>query len=137
MNGLYDVKAAGNVEDYLADVISVWDCYGGCWRKGAPVILRFESQDVWVDADAGVAFALRTKGGSIVSGNAVERDFATDASEDDCLAWRTVPGLGAIVGRRRSVRQTLASLQHVLRKEGIDVPCMVQPQSSRSDKLSS
>ena len=29
-------------EDYLADVLCVWDCYEQEWVEMAPVILRFE-----------------------------------------------------------------------------------------------
>ena len=35
-------------EDYLADVLCVWDCYEQEWVEKAPVILRFEKMDVLI-----------------------------------------------------------------------------------------
>lgn len=36
-------------EDYLADVLCVWDCYEQEWVNGSPLVLRFESADVVAD----------------------------------------------------------------------------------------
>ena len=40
-------------EDYLADVLCVWDCYEQERVTGSPLVLRFESADVVADLEMG------------------------------------------------------------------------------------
>lgn len=40
-------------EDYLADVLCVWDCYEQERVNGSPLVLRFESADVVADLAMG------------------------------------------------------------------------------------
>lgn len=40
-------------EDYLADVLCVWDCYEQERVSGSPLVLRFESADVVADLEMG------------------------------------------------------------------------------------
>lgn len=77
-------------EDYLADVLMVWDCYEQCWVDDAPIILRFENADVAIaqteeSGNYGVSH-LETGGSKLLL------DSISDKADPEgtCLCWRRI-----------------------------------------------
>lgn len=77
MLGVATEKTLAGHEDYLADVLRLWDCYERSWVAGAPVILRFENRDVMAHEEAAHW--------SFAAASAIQ-----DAPEGDeeCFCWR-------------------------------------------------
>lgn len=89
---------------YLADVLWVWEGEDGQWEHKAPLILRFETCDVVVCAQAGkLTLALWT--GRIDTSRRIDRqrnDTLAHREENDrsCLQWLSYQPLHTAIGHR-------------------------------------
>ena len=87
-------------EDYLADVLCVWDCYEQEWVEKAPVILRFEKMDVLIQRpsiDGDAKLAVPTAGSEI---DYPESGKTCNASADSCACWRRADHYSFLIGRK-------------------------------------
>ena len=84
-----DVRAAFMAfdDDYLADVLRLWDCDLKCWHEPLAVIFRFESDDIIVWFEKG---SLKCTVGTVVEScletsipNAIKASIGAGA----CLCW--------------------------------------------------
>lgn len=94
----------------FADLLCVWDCYAGTWTAGAPVLMRFEDDDVLVTFADNCAFMTI---GAIDTTDAGALPRLLDAGEPDgdaCLCWRRCGLLDDFIGERCNVLQLLAVL---------------------------
>lgn len=107
MNEFSKSKELWDYEDFLADVLGVWDCYEQRWCEDAPLVLRFESCDIWLTKRADEATLLRLVGSDVVAGRTFARDELAallpekedeTKSSDACLCWRAVPNLTLFKG---------------------------------------
>lgn len=88
-------------EDYLADVLCVWDCYEQAWVEEAPVILRFENVDVLIqrpdDISNDTALSFLALGSEA---EILESEKACEAYIDACICWRRAEDLSFLIGRK-------------------------------------
>ena len=90
-------------DDYLADVLRVWDCNEQKWADGPVWVLRFESDDllVWKDGDA-----LHCKRGSVDTDGTeiMQREEALGMHEnigtDACFCWRPDTTQSRFIGEK-------------------------------------
>lgn len=96
-------------EDYLADVLMVWDCYEQCWIEDAPIVLRFENIDVLVPNDSCAELNASIFQCCDEGLNGVIGAHAKEA--DDCLCWlhRKIGADG--IGAKMNVRKALESIR--------------------------
>lgn len=85
----YDVRAAFMAfdDDYLADVLRLWDCDLKCWHDPYMIVFRFESEDVMVWSESST---LRHCAGAVdTSALAVTLPKAvmTGINSDACMCW--------------------------------------------------
>lgn len=78
-------------DDYLADVLRVWDCYEQDWHDGFTTVFRFENDDLLVWKEMG---GLKTKRGAVVTQNPIELE------PDACLSWMSDPGYSDLFGEK-------------------------------------
>lgn len=91
-------REAAAYEDYLADVLCVWDCYEQKWLEDAPVILRFENRDV--------VMAQSKLSGYIAQGfgdDETERLILTELNDSNnayetCFCWLSPQSASASIG---------------------------------------
>ncbi len=86
--------------DYLADVLRVWDCDEAQWLGAAPIVLRFENEDVLVGSSSAHPAAL---------------PLVEASSEDACLCWRRDAALSFLVGLKLSARTARECIAGLLR----------------------
>ena len=90
-------------DDYLADVLRVWDCNEQKWADDPVWVLRFESDDllVWKDGDA-----LHCKRGSVDTDDTKmlwqERALGMhqDIDVDACFCWRPDVAQSCFIGEK-------------------------------------
>lgn len=75
-------------EDYLADVLCLWDCYEQTWVTEGLAILRFESKDVFVACMKPGQRQLSICESSIESAAVMENLLSRNMHQDSCLCWR-------------------------------------------------
>lgn len=86
-------------EDYLADVLRVWDCYAQEWFDAFITVFRFESDDLLVWNESG---ALKARKGSVLTDRFDKEAFPfsiEDADILDCLSWNLDESYGEHIGR--------------------------------------
>lgn len=111
MNEFSKSKELWDYEDFLADVLGVWDCYEQRWCEGAPLVLRFEERDIWVvgDMELAVRDGLEVVAGAPVSSDALADCFprygAPVGPFSECLCWRTVSECRMVVGAEVKARE--------------------------------
>lgn len=74
-------------DDYLANVLRLWDCNLKDWYDPFAVVFRFEKDDVLVWNENG---ALRYKQGAMnldEAENVLPSSFRVGITEDECLCW--------------------------------------------------
>ncbi|MSA62374.1 hypothetical protein GT613_05725 [Eggerthella sp. BIOML-A4] len=74
-------------DDYLADVLRLWDCDLKEWCDPYAMVFRFEKDDVLVWNEGGV---LRCRQGAVnlnEAENVLPSSFKSGISEDACLCW--------------------------------------------------
>jgi hypothetical protein len=81
--------------DYLADVLRVWDCDNQEWFDGAATVFRFESDDLLVWNIMG---GLRVKRGAVDT-QSFQQKSLIGVAEDRCVAWRPDSSFGDLIGR--------------------------------------
>ena len=94
-------------EDYLADVLCVWDCYEQEWVEKAPVILRFEKMDVLIQRPSvggDAKLSVPTAGSEI---GYPESGKTCNASADSCVCWRRADHYSFLIGRKFKGREML------------------------------
>lgn len=87
-------------EDYLADVLCVWDCYEQEWVEKAPIILRFEKMDVLIHRSSigGDAKLSVPAAGSEIDNP--ESGKTCNANVDSCTCWRRAEHYSFLIGRK-------------------------------------
>lgn len=119
MNEFSKSKELWDYEDYLVDVLGVWDCYEQHWCEDAPFVLRFEERDIWVTKRAGGTELAGRMRLDVASGRLIARDElpalfpeeGDDAkSRDTCLCWRAVPNLALFKGEAMTLREAVAAV---------------------------
>ena len=91
--------------DHLADVLGIWDCYEQEWVTDAPIVLRFESEDVVIGARNGPPCLLRDGEDELL-----ERLRLDEAMSERCLCWRRMRVREGLVGEVASVGSVMAML---------------------------
>lgn len=79
------IKAFDN--DYLAEVLRLWDCYRNDWHDPCTIIFRFESDDILVWNEQG---SLRGKVGAVAESNletSTPDVIKASIETDTCLCW--------------------------------------------------
>lgn len=119
MNEFSKSKELWDYEDFLADVLGVWDCYEQRWCEDAPLVLRFEEQDIWVvkplgDTELAVRGGLEVVAGAPVSPEESALISSIEQSNgralDLCLCWRAVPDLSSLKGDKLFVGEAIAGI---------------------------
>lgn len=119
MNEFSKSKELWDYEDYLVDVLGVWDCYEQHWCEDAPFVLRFEERDIWVTKRADGAKLLELMGSDVVAGRIIARDEPAvlfPEEEDDaknvdaCLCWRAVSNLTLFKGEAMTPREAVMAI---------------------------
>lgn len=92
-------------QDYLADILKVWDCYEQDWVVSAPLILRFENADVVVEHEKNVP-------SKVTMANSGEEELISelvngDLGVDRCLCWLHADGYGDYIGELISLHALL------------------------------
>lgn len=97
-------------KDYLADVLGVWDCYSRRWVRHAPIILRFENEDVLLQFESLDSTLPRA---SFRHGS--ESDFLDELYGDEvassCLCWLRSNLYHHLIGEEVSVAEILEQIQ--------------------------
>lgn len=85
----YDVRAALGVfdDDYLADVLRLWDCDLRDWHDSHATIFRFESDDVMVWLEDSVLMCSQGAFDNDVSLGFISHKVKTGTDEDTCQCW--------------------------------------------------
>lgn len=130
-------------EDYLADVLRVWNCDEGRWMGSTPIVLRFENEDVLVRASTpdpddlhfvkiasyapiSGAICTRTSGGNGNESDEVDEESIRlwhydQASEQDCLCWRRDKTFSSLVGLKLGQAATRTHITALLRLEAAEM----------------
>lgn len=74
-------------EDYLADVLRLWDCDFKCWHDSHATIFRFESDDVMVWLDEKVLMCCHGAFDNEVSLGCLPHRVKAGIDMDSCLCW--------------------------------------------------
>lgn len=74
-------------DDYLADVLRLWDCDLRDWHDTHATIFRFESDDVIVWLDYRVLMCSRGAFGNDASLDCLPQRVKAGINEDACLCW--------------------------------------------------
>lgn len=82
-------------DDYLADVLRVWNCDNQDWHDGITTIFRFETDDLLVWSVQG---GLRATRGAVDT-QSFELGPLVGASGDSCIAWRSDSSFSSLIGR--------------------------------------
>ena len=94
----------------VADLFCIWDCDVGSWVAGSPLLIRFEEDDLLVEAAGDYA---------VLTAGAIDTDDASTLSAlcataplqaDACLCWRRCNLLDDLIGEAGSVPHLLAVL---------------------------
>lgn len=95
-----DVRAAfmALYDDYLADVLRLWDCDLKRWHEPFAMLFRFETDDimVWCENEA-----LRHSLGAVGDGNVSDHlpeTVKASIKPDACLCWLRDKSYGEIIG---------------------------------------
>ena len=85
-------------EDYLADVLCVWDCYEQGRVNGSPLVLRFESADVVADLEMGDLYWIDSSNEASVDTLVV--GYEQGDAEGPCLALIRFESAARMVGEK-------------------------------------
>lgn len=91
-------------DDYLADVLRVWDCDAQGWFDPFTTVFRFESDDLLVWNDAGM---LRCRQGAVDTNsiNCLAPDVLDIAAMTDfCLCWITDKAFSSLIGEKAQLQ---------------------------------
>ncbi len=106
-----DVRAAFMAldDDYLADVLRLWDCDLKCWHDPCMIVFRFESDDVFLWSENG---SLKSRRGAIDTGavDAEQCQLTLDPNNRNCLSWITDHRFSHLLGRKSRTKKLLRLL---------------------------
>lgn len=102
------IKAFDN--DYLAEVLRLWDCDLRDWHNPCTMIFRFESDDVLVWNEQG---SLREKIGAVAESNLetpIPDTIRASIEADVCLCWLHDRSYSELIGSKNVCNHLLNSL---------------------------
>ena len=111
-----DVRAAFMAfeDDYLADVLRLWDCDLKRWHDPCMIVFRFESDDVliWREKDS-----LRSRQGAVDTEmvDSEQCQLTLDPNNSSCLSWVTDHRFSHLLGSKcnaKKLLKILASSRH-------------------------
>lgn len=131
-------------EDYLADVLRVWNCDEGRWMGSTPIVLRFENEDVLVRSstqDPDDLHFVKIASHAPISGTMCARMISDEDDDDrseedeedidrwhydrkderDCLCWRRDKVFSSLVGLKLGLAATRTHLIALLRLEAAEM----------------
>lgn len=100
-------------DEYLADVLRIWDYDAGDWCNIFAVVYRFENNDllVWKDPDM-----FRARIGAVdttLMGRLNQQAFERMLSSEECLSWRLDNSYEEQIGRKGVVSELLTRLTQI------------------------
>lgn len=95
-------------EDYLADVLCVWDCYEQERVTGSPLVLRFESADVVADLEMGDLYWIDSSNEASV--DALVVGYEQSDAEGPCLTLIRFESASRMVGEKWSAAHASLAL---------------------------
>lgn len=95
-------------EDYLADVLCVWDCYEQERVTGSPLVLRFESADVVADLEMGDLYWIDSSNEASV--DALVVGYEQSDAEGPCLTLIRFESAARMVGEKWSAAHASLAL---------------------------
>lgn len=106
-----DVRAAFMAfdDDYLADVLRLWNCDLKCWYEPCMIVFRFESDDMFIWIEKG---SLKSRRGAMNTEivDPEQCQLTLDPNNSNCLAWITDHSFSHLLGRRSKAKKLLKSL---------------------------
>lgn len=96
-------------EDYLADVLCVWDCYEQERVTGSPLVLRFESVDVVADMEEGAVY--RTSGSNEAIVETLSAKYMWSDSGEFCLSLSRDKTNVHMIGEKWTVAEATRTLK--------------------------
>lgn len=113
-----DVRAAFMAfnDDYLADVLKLWNCDLKCWHDPYMIVFRFESDDIFFWSEKG---SLKSRRGAIGTEvvDAERYQLPLDPNNSNCLSWIKDHRFSHLLGKRgKTIKllKLLASSRHSL-----------------------
>lgn len=106
-----DVRATFRAfdDDYLADVLRLWDCDLKRWRDPFAILFRFESDDVliWREKDS-----LRSRQGAVDTEmvDSEQCQLTLDPNNSSCLSWVTDHRFSHLLGSKSNAKKLLKIL---------------------------
>ena len=96
-------------DDYLADVLRLWDCDLKCWHDPCMIVFRFENDDVLLWSEKGF---LKSKRGAIDTEvvDSEQCQLTLDPNNNNCLAWITDHRFSHLLGRKSKAKKLLRLL---------------------------
>ena len=84
-----DVRAAFVTfdDDYLADVLRLWNCDLKCWYEPCMIVLRFENDDVLIWQEANTMRCQKGAVDTTIIGSDISENTEEIVDEDACLCW--------------------------------------------------
>lgn len=99
-------------EDYLADVLCVWDCYEQERVTGSPLVLRFESADVVADLEMGDLYWIDSSNEASVDTLVV--GYEQSDTEGPCLTLVRFESAARMVGEKWSAAHASRALTNYI-----------------------
>ncbi|WP_289636038.1 hypothetical protein [uncultured Adlercreutzia sp.] len=99
-------------EDYLADVLCVWDCYEQERVTGSPLVLRFESADVVADLEMGDLYWIDSSNEASV--DALVVGYEQSDAEGPCLTLVRFESAARMVGEKWSAAHASRALTNYI-----------------------
>ena len=97
-------------DDYLADVLRLWDCDLGDWCESFAIILRFETDDVIVWLEEGI---LKCEAGAVAESDletSIPHPIRASIGADACLCWLYDRAFSDLIGSSDVCSDLLCSL---------------------------
>lgn len=97
-------------DDYLADVLRLWDCDLKCWHDPYMIVFRFESEDVMVWCESSV---LRHCAGAVDTSalaGTIPKAVMTGIDSDACLCWLRDTRFNSYIGSAGTSSNLLTSI---------------------------
>lgn len=97
-------------DDYLADVLRLWDCDRKDWCESFAIILRFETDDVIVWLEEGF---LKCEAGAVTESDletSIPNTIRASVGADACLCWLYDRAYNDLIGSSDVCNDLLCSL---------------------------
>lgn len=103
-------------DEYLADVLRIWDCDAGEWCDIFTIVYRFENNDllVWKDSDKLCARIGAVETDSMI--NLIPQTSEGIRPAEVCLSWRFDRGYDELIGRIGVASEILARIMQIYPK---------------------